>query len=147
MMPYAIHHPSHRATLLEPLGGPREVLSVHLWIVAGVPADIINLLAQLVRTDVSVICQLAGISRSSVTHRLKADTPLSISQGVRVYGVARALEAAISLHENDTVRALSWLNCSARGLGGMAPAELLTTPMGVQAIVDLVGRIEHGVCQ
>ncbi|HHQ4915127.1 MbcA/ParS/Xre antitoxin family protein [Aeromonas veronii] len=31
-------------------------------------------------------------------------------------------------------------------LGGVAPAKLLATPMGVQAVVDLVGRIRHGVC-
>ncbi|MFQ2569600.1 antitoxin Xre/MbcA/ParS toxin-binding domain-containing protein [Aeromonas caviae] len=30
--------------------------------------------------------------------------------------------------------------------GGVAPAKLLATPMGVQAVVDLVGRIRHGVC-
>nr|WP_234932908.1 antitoxin Xre/MbcA/ParS toxin-binding domain-containing protein [Aeromonas caviae] len=29
----------------------------------------------------------------------------------------------------------------------MAPAEVLTTQMGVLAVVDLVGRIEYGVCQ
>ncbi|MDH1846430.1 MbcA/ParS/Xre antitoxin family protein [Aeromonas caviae] len=28
----------------------------------------------------------------------------------------------------------------------MAPATLLNTPMGVQAVVNLVGRIRHGVC-
>ncbi|WP_327786773.1 MbcA/ParS/Xre antitoxin family protein [Aeromonas caviae] len=33
-----------------------------------------------------------------------------------------------------------------RGLGGVAPATLLTTQMGVQAVIDLVGRIQHGVC-
>ncbi|WP_324826347.1 MULTISPECIES: hypothetical protein [unclassified Aeromonas] len=28
----------------------------------------------------------------------------------------------------------------------MAPATLLNRPMGVQAVVNLVGRIQHGVC-
>ncbi|MDO2954101.1 DUF2384 domain-containing protein [Aeromonas simiae] len=42
---------------------------------------------------------------------------------------------------------MSWLNRTAWGLGGVAPATLLTTQMGVQAVVELVGRIEHGVCQ
>ncbi len=32
------------------------------------------------------------------------------------------------------------------GLGGVAPATLLNTPMGGQAVVNLVGRIQHGVC-
>ncbi|MDX7775896.1 MULTISPECIES: antitoxin Xre/MbcA/ParS toxin-binding domain-containing protein [Aeromonas] len=147
MTPDAVHNPSLRATLLDPLGVPRDALSAHLWIVAGVPADIIHQLAALVRTNVGVICKLAGISQSTVTRRLRADTPLSISQGVRVYGVVLALDAALSLQENDAVMALSWLHRPAWSLGGVAPADLLTTPMGVQAVVDLVGQVEHGVCQ
>ena len=147
MTPDAVHHPSLRATLLDPLGVPREALSAHLWIVAGVPADIIHKLAALVETDVGVICKLAGISHSTVTRRLRADTPLSISQGVRVYGVVLALDAALSLQENDAVMALSWLHRPVWGLGGVVPADLLTTPMGVQAVIDLVGQVEHGVCQ
>ncbi|WP_429114309.1 antitoxin Xre/MbcA/ParS toxin-binding domain-containing protein [Aeromonas rivipollensis] len=43
--------------------------------------------------------------------------------------------------------ALSWLHRPAWSLGGVAPADLLTTSMGVQAVVDLVGQVEHGVCQ
>ena len=147
MTPDAVHHPLRRTTRLESLDVPREALNVHLWIVAGVPADIIHQLAALVETDVGVICKLAGISHSTVTRRLRADTPLSISQGVRVYGVVLALDAALSLQEDDALRALSWLHRPARGLGGVAPATLLTTQMGVQAVVELVGRIEHGVCQ
>ncbi|QQM75693.1 DUF2384 domain-containing protein [Aeromonas caviae] len=112
-----------------------------------VPSDLFApSLAALVETDVGVICKLTGISRSTVTRRLKADTALSISQGARVYGVVLALDAALSLQEDDALRALSWLHRPARGLGGVAPATLLTTQMGVQAVIDLVGRIQHGVC-
>ena len=64
-----------------------------------------------------------------------------------MYGVVLALDAALSLQENDAVMALSWLHRPAWSLGGVAPADLLTTPMGVQAVVDLVGQVEHGVCQ
>ena len=98
MTPDAVHHPLRRTTRLESLDVPREALNVHLWIVAGVPADIIHQLAALVETDVGVICKLTGIRHW--THwlaRLKADTALSISQGARVYGVVLALDAALSL--------------------------------------------------
>ncbi|MBS4686812.1 DUF2384 domain-containing protein [Aeromonas sobria] len=147
MTPYAVHHPSLRAILSDALGVPREALNVHLWIVAGVPVDIIYKLAALVETDVGVICKLAGISRSTVARRLRKNIPLSISQSARVYGVVRALEAALSLHKHNTARALSWLHRPAWGLGGVTPATLLATQMGVQAVVDLVGRIRHGAYQ
>ena len=77
MTPDAVHHPLRRTTRLESLDVPREALNVHLWIVAGVPADIIHQLAALVETDVGVICKLTGISRSTVTvsiHRNSIDT-------------------------------------------------------------------------
>ncbi|MFQ2462413.1 antitoxin Xre/MbcA/ParS toxin-binding domain-containing protein [Aeromonas caviae] len=34
---------------------------------------------------------------------------------------------------------------SAWGLGGEKPADVITTPMGAQAVIDLVGRIRHGI--
>ncbi|MFQ2824094.1 antitoxin Xre/MbcA/ParS toxin-binding domain-containing protein [Aeromonas allosaccharophila] len=125
---------------------PQDPLSAHLWIIAGVAPSIIHRLAELMSTDAGLICRLAGISRSTVARKLRIGATLSISQGARVYGVVQALDAALSLNKNDTAKALSWLNRPAWGLGGVAPAELLTTQMGVQAVVNLVGRIQHGVC-
>ncbi|VXA89382.1 conserved hypothetical protein [Aeromonas veronii] len=150
MMPYATYHPGGDATtasfLLEALGIPLDPLGAHLWIVAGVSPDILYRLAELMKTDVGMVCQWAGISRSTLARKLRITAPLSISQGARVYGVAQALDAVLAFHRNDTVKTLSWLNRTAWGLGGVAPVKLLATPMGVQAVVDLVGRIQHGVC-
>ncbi|WP_290437423.1 antitoxin Xre/MbcA/ParS toxin-binding domain-containing protein [Aeromonas caviae] len=149
-MSYASYHPGKATastkTIFDSLGIPSDPLGAHLWIVAGVAPGIIHRLAELMNTDSGLICRLAGISRSAVARKLRIEAPLSISQGTRVYGVVQALDAALSLNKNDTAKALSWLNRPAWGLGGVAPAELLKTPMGVQAVVDLVGRIRHGVC-
>jgi putative toxin-antitoxin system antitoxin component (TIGR02293 family) len=149
-MPYATYHPSSDAAtpnlLLEGLGIPRDPLGAHLWIVAGVAPDILYRFAELMRTDVGTVCQWAGISRSTLARKLRIAVPLSISQGARVYGVAQALEAVLSLHRNNTARALSWLHRPALGLGGKRPAEVLSTALGAQAVIVLVGRIQHGVC-
>ncbi|WP_256702059.1 antitoxin Xre/MbcA/ParS toxin-binding domain-containing protein [Aeromonas sp. RU39B] len=133
-------------TLSSSLGIPSDPLGSHLWIVAGVAPGSIHRLAELMSTDIGLICRLAGISRHTVARKLRIGAPLSISQGARVYGVVQALDAALSLNKNDTAKALSWLNRPAWGLGGVAPATLLTTDMGVQAVIHLVGRIQHGVC-
>ncbi|MFQ2106481.1 antitoxin Xre/MbcA/ParS toxin-binding domain-containing protein [Aeromonas rivipollensis] len=149
-MSLSVYQPSTQAssahTLMTTLNIPQDPLSAHLWIVAGVAPGIIHRLAELMNTDSGLICRLAGISRSTVARKLRIEAPLSISQGARVYGVVQALDAALSLNKNDTAKALSWLNRPAWGLGGVAPATLLNTPMGVQAVVNLVGRIRHGVC-
>ena len=149
-MSYASYHPGKATastkTIFDSLGIPSDPLGAHLWIVAGVAPGIIHRLAELMNTDSGLICRLAGISRSTVARKLRIGAPLSISQGARVYGVVQALDAVLSLHEHDTTRAISWLSRPAWGLGGIAPAEVLTTQMGVLAVVDLVGRIRHGVC-
>lgn len=150
MMPYATYHPSSDAAtakfLLEGLGIPRDPLGAHQWIVAGVAPDILYRLAELMKTDVGTVCQWAGISRSTLARKLRIAAPLSISQGARVYGVAQAFDAVLLFHRNDTVKAVSWLIRPAWGLGGVAPAQLLSTAMGVQAVINLVGQIQHGVC-
>lgn len=149
-MSLSVYQPSTLAssapTLMTTLNIPQDPLSAHLWIIAGVAPGIIHRLAELMSTDAGLICRLAGISRSTVARKLRIGATLSISQGARVYGVVQALDAALSLNKNDTAKALSWLNRPAWGLGGVAPAELLTTQMGVQAVVNLVGQIQHGVC-
>lgn len=149
-MSYAAYHPGETVTsandVFSSLSIPIDSLGAHLWIVAGVAPSIIHRVAELMSTDVGLICRLAGISRHTVARKLRIGAPLSISQGARVYGVVQALDAALSLNKNDTAKALSWLNRPAWGLGGVTPATLLNTPMGVQAVVNLVGRIQHGVC-
>ncbi|WP_338630204.1 antitoxin Xre/MbcA/ParS toxin-binding domain-containing protein [Aeromonas dhakensis] len=133
-------------TIFDSLGIPSDPLGAHLWIVAGVAPGSIHRLAELMSADIGLICRLAGISRHTVARKLRIGAPLSISQGARVYGVVQALDVVLSLHRNNAARALSWLHRPAWGLGGVAPATLLTTDMGVQAVIHLVGRIQHGVC-
>lgn len=55
------------------------------------------------------------------------------------------LTAAIALYEGDVVRALQWLQEPARSLGGIRPVDYLDSPEHVQIVLDLIGRIEHGV--
>lgn len=149
-MSYSSYHPGKTEasvmTLSSSLGIPSDPLGSHLWIVAGVAPGSIHRLAELMSADIGLICRLAGISRHTVARKLRIGAPLSISQGARVYGVVQALEAVLSLHRNNTARVLSWLHRPAWGLAGVAPATLLTTDMGVQAVIHLVGRIQHGVC-
>ncbi|PNO61698.1 antitoxin Xre/MbcA/ParS toxin-binding domain-containing protein [Aeromonas hydrophila] len=149
-MSYASYHPgkteASAITLSSSLGIPSDPLGTHLWIVAGVAPDMIHQLAKWMQSDIGSICRLAGISQSTVARKLKTEAPLSTSQGARVYGVVQALDAVLSLHENDTTRTLLWLNHPTWGLGGKRPAEVLSTALGAQAVIELAGRIQHGVC-
>lgn len=79
MMPYTTYHPSSDAATpnqrLEGLGIPRDPLGAHQWIVAGVAPDILYRLAELMKTDVGMVCQWAGISRSTLARKLRITAP------------------------------------------------------------------------
>lgn len=55
------------------------------------------------------------------------------------------MAAAIALYEGDEVRAIQWLHKPARSLGGISPIDYLDSPEHVQEVLDIIGRIEHGV--
>ena len=131
--------------LIMSLGIPSDPLSVHSWIVAGIPPEIIIRLVESVRSDMKTICHLVGISKRTITRKLKNGTPLTPEQGARVYSVIQVLDAVISLHNGDLTMAMSWLHCPAKGLGGEIPINLLTTASGAQAVIELIGRIQYGV--
>ncbi|MEA9434099.1 antitoxin Xre/MbcA/ParS toxin-binding domain-containing protein [Aeromonas caviae] len=124
---------------------PRDPLRAHLWINAGVEPGILYQLVALIGSDINTVCHLVGISRNIVSRKLKMVTLLNSQQGARVYGVIQVLDAAISLHEGDLYMVMLWLNAPSKALGGEKPAKILTTAMGVQAIIDHVGRIKHGI--
>lgn len=59
--------------------------------------------------------------------------------------VPAVMVAAIALHDGDKSRALLWLQRPARALGGVRPVDYQDTPEHIQAVLDLIGRIEHGI--
>ncbi|NJI24192.1 DUF2384 domain-containing protein [Aeromonas veronii] len=59
--------------------------------------------------------------------------------------VPAVMDAAIALHDSDASRALLWLQRPARALGGVRPVDYQDTPEHIQEVLDLIGRIEHGV--
>jgi putative toxin-antitoxin system antitoxin component (TIGR02293 family) len=83
-----------------------------------------------------------GLSSRSLlrrkTGRLSAIESERILRLVRV--VARAEHVL-----GDREAALDWLSSSNRALGGDEPVSLLDTELGAKRVLDVLGRIEHGV--
>ncbi len=147
-MNYAIYHPhtdSPVTGILASLALPSEPIKAHGYIVAGLSPTIVNRLAETIGVDTKTVCQVAGIDRTTFARKAKAAMPLSQDQSARVYWLAQVLDAALSLHEGNLAKAMSWLNRPAWGLAGKPPIEFLTTATGAQAVIDLIGQIEHGV--
>ena len=58
--------------------------------------------------------------------------------------MARIVHRAIAVFENRA-KALEWLKSPNRALGSASPLSLLDTDLGAEAVLDTLGRIEHGV--
>ncbi|RDT53280.1 DUF2384 domain-containing protein [Escherichia coli] len=132
--------------LLSILGLPATAIAAHDSINAGLSAGVLRDIAGAVSLDEVTLCRMAGIDRNTYSRRLNsAEKRFSPEQSARVYTLARVISAARELFEGDSERMANWLNKPAKGLGGKKPAELLSTPAGAEAVLTLIGRLEHGV--
>ncbi|KAF0805256.1 hypothetical protein A6D6_02493 [Alcanivorax xiamenensis] len=86
-----------------------------------------------------VIIPPATLQRRAKTRRFKME------EGDRLYRFAEVLKSATDLFEGDKARARQWLLNPVRGLGGRRPVEMIATSAEAEAVLNLIGRLEHGV--
>ena len=55
------------------------------------------------------------------------------------------IAAAVELFEGDRKAATGWLNQPLRALGYKTPALYMDSPERIQEVLDIIGRLEHGV--
>lgn len=55
------------------------------------------------------------------------------------------LSACLVLFACDIQAAARWITSPARGLGGIAPIQLIGSDEGLRQVLNLIGRIEHGI--
>lgn len=133
-------------SLMASLDLPETAIAAHDRISEGLDASLLKEMSVFIHLDEQQLYRMAGIDRSTYNRRLKSsDGRFSPEQSARVYMLARVITAASQLFNGNTERMAGWLNKPARALGGKKPAELLSTPAGAEAVMTLIGRLEHGV--
>lgn len=65
-------------------------------------------------------------------------------ESARLRRIARVVRRAEMVFE-DAAAALRWIQTPNASLGGVSPLSLLDTEIGEGAVLDALGRIEHGV--
>ncbi|PMG93689.1 antitoxin Xre/MbcA/ParS toxin-binding domain-containing protein [Vibrio breoganii] len=56
----------------------------------------------------------------------------------------KVFQAALALFGSEEA-ANHWLKSSVRGLGNKRPIDMLSTTQDTKAVLNLIGRLEHGV--
>ena len=126
------------------LGLPAGRLQLHAAVKEGVPYSVYTRLAAASGLERRELARYVGISSATLRRRAKAGR-FRLDEGDRLYRFAVVFKSAVELFEGDRERARGWILNPVHGLGERRPVEMVTTTVGTKAVLDLVGRPEHGV--
>jgi putative toxin-antitoxin system antitoxin component (TIGR02293 family) len=111
----------------------------------GVPAQALAELASaLGLSGPRELAAQLGLADRTVQRRLSKRQPLSREESEKSIRVARAHVKARHVLEDEGAGA-RWLQTPSKALGGRMPLSLLGTGDGFTAVMDELGRIDHGV--
>jgi len=126
------------------IGVPSRGARLHEALRNGLPFSVFRKLSGLSGMDKKTLATVTVIAPATLQRRAKAGR-FSQDESDRLYRFAEVLKAAGDLFEGDMAEATKWLNSPVRGLGGRRPMEMLATSAETEAVLDLIGRLEHGV--
>ena len=110
----------------------------------GIGSDKIRTLAEHYHVSQESIAVLAGMSKATLTRKLREGRLLDAPEADRVYRLAKVFALARDVFENDDT-ASSWFGEPNRALEGKRPIELLDTDIGVARVETVLNQIEYGV--
>jgi putative toxin-antitoxin system antitoxin component (TIGR02293 family) len=126
------------------LGAPESDLDFVPILRKGLPASAFAALRDRSQLSEETICDALGIARRTAARRKEQAARLKADESELLLRLARVLAAATDVLGSEE-RARAWLVAENRALGGTAPIKLLDTGIGFQEVLDVLGRIEHGV--
>src|SRR5260221_5626202 len=94
--------------------------------------------------SVQATAQHLRLAKRTVARGLQKGHRLDAEESERVVRLARALAEATEVL-GSLAKARRWLQTPNRALGGEVPVRLLDTDVGSNAVLEELGRIEHGV--
>lgn len=116
------------------------------WISAirrGIPASAVDALTAFLLVSQTEFSDALDIPVRTLVRR-KGEGLLNSEESAKVVRVARVIQRAEEVFEEpDSAR--DWLKSANISLGGETPMSLLDTEIGAEAVMDTLGRIEHGV--
>jgi putative toxin-antitoxin system antitoxin component (TIGR02293 family) len=107
------------------------------------PAGVVDAAVRSVGMAQAELAQALDIPERTLARR-KREGVLNRDESAKLVRLARVVERAVEVFEDEHT-ALDWLKAVNGALGGATPVSLLDTDLGASAVLDTLGRIEHGV--
>ena len=86
-----------------------------------------------------------GVARQTLIRRRKSQGVLPVAEADRAAMLARVFTMALSYFDHNREHALGWLKHPNPAFGGETPLERADTAIGKEDVIDLIGRMEHGI--
>ncbi|MGC3874681.1 type II RES/Xre toxin-antitoxin system antitoxin [Halomonas sp. GXIMD04776] len=117
---------------------------MHQALKTGCPFTALERLAGVTGFTQHDLRRILGMPRSTLQRREQADR-FTQAESDRLYRFAEIYEAALSLWQGDRQATHRWLTTQIKALGFQRPVDLLQTMAGTQQVLDVIGRLRHGV--
>lgn len=111
---------------------------------AGLPASFLDRLKDTLDVTETQLASVVGIPRQTLVRR-RLRGVLRRDEGDRAARVARVFNMALSYFDGNRERAIEWLKHPNPALGGETPLRRADTATGAGDVIDLIGRLEHGI--
>lgn len=122
---------------------PRSVLEWIALVRQGISAKAVESAVQVMGIGQAELSRALDIPERTLARR-KKEGVLSRDESGKLVRLAQVIERAAEVFEDEHA-ALNWLKSPNAALGGTSPLSLLDTELGSVAVVNTLGRIEHGV--
>jgi putative toxin-antitoxin system antitoxin component (TIGR02293 family) len=141
--------PSREERIQAFLGGAKvlrrsnTLLQLHDAAERGLLVIVIDMLGKSLNASREDLLNALALSPRTLTRRQKEGvlSPEESDRVLRLARVAAQAEEVLGARED----AVKWLHRPSRSLGGHKPLELVRTDAGSELVVDVLGRLEHGV--
>ncbi|GGI75735.1 antitoxin [Shewanella hanedai] len=126
------------------VGVPARGASLYAALHNGLPFEVYAKLAKISGLEKSELANATVIASATLQRRAKAGR-FNKDESDRLYRFAEVYKSALDLFEGNNSDASKWLKNPVRGLGDKRPIEMLSTSAETEAVLNLIGRLEHGV--
>lgn len=131
-------------TFWQTVGIPARGTQLYDALKAGMSFTVYKKLVTASGLEHRALARYVGIPPATLQRRAKAGK-FNVDESDRLYRFAEVLNAATQLFEGDSKRAQQWLLKPVHGLEDRRPVDMIATSAETEAVLDLIGRLEHGV--
>ena len=110
---------------------------------SGFSADSFDKLKKCLKISDNMLSKIVHIPQRTLTRR-RQDGRLRPDESERVLRIANIYDKALEVFETE-IATEKWLKKPSRGLGYKIPLEYADTEPGAREVLNLLGRIEHGI--